>query len=621
MCGICGRYNYKFNQTVSGEHILKMTNAMVHRGPDDEGYFISGSIGFGFRRLSIIDIEGGHQPMSDAEKSVWVVFNGEIYNFPELKAELEGYGYVFRTRSDTEVIVHGYKRWGIDVLSRLNGMFGLAIWDEGSKLLLLARDKMGIKPLYYRQESGCLLFASEIRALLAGDECNPSVDPVAINLFLRYRYTPSPLTVFKGVRKLAPGTRIVIENGVLRRERWWNYVPVPFDPLPSEKQAEEKLMELYERAVKRHLISDVPVGLLLSGGLDSGLLLGLMNNYGNCWKTFSVGFGSDFHANELVAAADTAKSLNAQNTPITISREQFETSLPEIINKLEEPVAASSVVPMYFMCKRAREDVKVVFMGQGPDELFGGYKRHIGTRYGMYWRFLPKRLRLALSCGLKFFPHGDALKRGLYSMDVPQRIRRYQHIFSIMPGEAIDGLFREDILPESAGDKILEYWRELQAPMGHTDELGGLQFLEIRSSLPDELLMYADKLSMAHSLEIRVPYLDGEIVEYVERLPASFKVRFGSGKWLHRKVCKKFLTKEIITRKKLGFGTPVDEWFRTSVSGKVDSILLDGNSMIYGYLRPGVVRKLVNDHQRGKCKNYKIIFSLILLEEWMRNFH
>jgi asparagine synthase (glutamine-hydrolysing) len=206
-------------------------------------------------------------------------------------------------------------------------------------------------------------------------------------------------------------------------------------------------------------------------------------------------------------------------------------------------------------------------------------------------------------------------------MDVPQRIRRYQHIFSIMPGEAIDGLFREDVLLESAGDKILEYWHELEAPMGHTDELGGLQFLEIRSSLPDELLMYADKLSMAHSLELRVPYLDSEIVEYVERLPASFKVRFGSGKWLHRKVCKKFLTKEIITRRKLGFVTPVDEWFKTSVSGKVDSILLDSNSMIYGYLRPGAVRKLVNDHQRGKCKNYKIIFSLILLEEWMRNFH
>src|SRR6266403_2882220 len=265
MCGICGQFNFGRNDFVESGTIRRMTQTMVHRGPDDDGYYFSGSLGLGFRRLSIIDLAGGHQPMSDAEETVWVMLNGEIYNFKELRAELEKRGYQFRTNSDTEVIVHGYKEWGTEVLNHLNGMFGLAIWDVRKERLVVARDAMGIKLIYYKIDDGRLTFGSEIRPIVAAGGSKPVVDPVALNLFLRFRYTPSPLTIFQGIRKLAPGTMLVIERGECREERWYNYTPIPFSTAKEDKDATHELLELYRGAVRRHLLSDVPVGILLSG--------------------------------------------------------------------------------------------------------------------------------------------------------------------------------------------------------------------------------------------------------------------------------------------------------------------------------------------------------------------
>src|SRR5262245_34583648 len=539
MCGICGQYNFVTDAPVDAQAIKRMAAAIEHRGPDDEGQYMAGSVGLGFRRLSIIELEGGHPPMSDAGGSVWVVFNGEIYNFSELKSELQSHGHVFRTKSDTEVIVHGYKQWGDDVLQHLNGMFGLAIWDEKKRRLMLARDRTGIKLLYYTISAGRLKFGSEIRALLASENGSPSIDPVSLNLFLRYRYTPSPLTLFQGIKKLAPGTRLIVGDGVARIERWWKFEPVPLNPMPSINEAEEELLELYKRAVKRQLISDVPLGLLLSGGLDSGLLLALMNQNGKSWKTYTVGFGSSFRGDELCAAADTAKALQSSNISIELNREGFNASLSQVIASLEEPVATASIVPMFHLCKRAREDVKVVLMGQGPDELFGGYKRHLGVHYSQHWRSLPEWVRTPISKALAALPRNETIKRGLSSLQIADRTRMYQNVFSLLPGGLIDNLFREGGLPDSAGDKILDCWDDLLLLMKNTDELRSLQVLEIRYSLPDELLMYGDKLSMAHGLQARLRYLDHEIIDYVERIPASYKVRWGSGKWLHRRVCSK----------------------------------------------------------------------------------
>jgi len=559
--------------------------------------------------------------MSEQEESVWVVFNGEIYNFHELRAELEALGHAFRTRSDTEVIVHGYKQWGSNVLNRLNGMFGLAIWDDRKKKLILARDAAGIKLVYYRVDSGSVWFGSELRAVLAALPKRPEIDVTALNLFLRYRYTPSPLTMYKGIRKLAPGTMAVFENGAWRVERWYNFRPHPSAPPKSDAEAVEELLDIYKRSLKRHLISDVPVGLLLSGGVDSGLLLGLMSLYGSDWHTYTVGYGkSTYKDDELADAAETAAIFSARNVPVEISRETFERSLPGIVSILEEPIASSSIVPMYFVCERARQDVKVALVGQGPDELFGGYTRHLGIQYGSYWRSVPSWLRKGLEIGINSLPRNDTLKRGVYSLNIEERMQRYQNVFSIMPGDVVDGLFRDGLLPEGAGDSIREFWTDLEPEMEGSDELGGFQVLELRSSLPDELLMYADKLSMAHSLEVRVPYLDKEVVEYAQRLPASMKVRLGQRKWLHRKVCEKFLPSAILQRKKRGFAVNVvDEWFDSSLNSRLNGYLLDGSSHMFQFLKPDAVRRLLEEHRSGRRDNHKILFSLVVFEEWLRS--
>ena len=619
MCGICGQFNFADHAPVQRWNIEKMTKSIVHRGPDDEGYYISGSVGLGFRRLSIIDLEGGHQPMSDAEESVWVVFNGEIYNFPELKRELEGFGHVFRTSCDTEVIVHGYKQWGAEVLNRLNGMFGLAIWDTRNKRLILARDPFGIKLIYYKIEAGRVYFGSEIRAVTAATNGSTDVDPVSFNLFLRYRYTPSPYTVFKGVRKLAPGTMMTFENGTSSLRRWYNYKPAPFSPIKSPAQAQEELIELYKQSVKRHLLSDVPVGLLLSGGVDSGLLLALMNLHGKSWRTYTVGYGSSFADDELTDAQETAAMFSSQHTSVRLDRNTFEAALPKIVSCLEEPIAASSIVPMYFVCQRARQDVKVALVGQGPDELFGGYWRHLGVRYGGLWGGSPSWLRAPITSVINALPRNETLKRGTYSLAIPERLKRYQNVLSLLPGIKVDGLFNDGVLGPYTGDKILGCWQDLAGLMGGTDELGGFQFLELRSTLPDELLMYADKLSMAHGLEVRVPFLDKEIVQYAERLPANFKVRNGSRKWLHRQVCDSLLPSTILKRKKRGFGVNVvDDWFRSALDGKMADTLLDSSSKIYQFLRPTAVREVLKEHSSGQQDNHKILFSLVVFEEWLR---
>ncbi len=588
MCGIAGQFNFQRREPVDRETIEQMARSIAHRGPDDEGFFIAGPIGLGFRRLSIIDLAGGHQPMSDAEETVWVIFNGEIYNYRELRAELQSKGHQFRTNSDTEVIVHGYKEWRTEVFNHLNGMFGLAIWDVHNERLVVARDAMGIKLIYYKIDNGTLTFGSEIRPIHAAKDSQPEVDPVALNLFLRFRYTPSPLTIFQGIRKLAPGTMLVLERGGCREERWYNYTPVPFSSPKGDKEATRELLELYRAAVRRHLLSDVPVGILLSGGLDSGLLLALMNEHGNSWPAYTIGYGKSFADDELFDAG------------------------------LEEPVAASSIVPMYFVSQRARQDVKVALIGQGPDELFGGYKRHLGIRYGNWWRRLPTGVRSTVGFAVNGLHRNEALKRGAHSLGLENRLTRYQHVFSLAPVETINGLFREDVLPEKDGHELVEYWDALRPQMEHTDELGGFQLLEIRSSLPDELLMYADKLSMAHSLEVRVPYLDRSVVEYVQRLGASFKIRRGTRKWLHRRVCQSYLPLPILKRKKRGFAANVvDEWFRSSLNGTLDDVLLDESSLMFDLLDPKPVRRLLEDHQAGRQDNHKLLFSLVMVEQWL----
>lgn len=620
MCGICGKINFLHGRKVERHELEKMAGTIRHRGPDDEGYYLDGPIGLGFRRLSIIDLEGGHQPMSDAENTTWVVFNGEIYNFRELRSELEGFGHVFRTQCDTEVIVHGYKQWGDDVLNHLNGMFGLAIWDVRRRRLVLARDAFGIKLVYYRIHAGSLWFGSEMRPVIATMENQtPEADPEALGLFLRYRYTPSPYTAVRGVRKLAPGTKLVVEGGVVKESRWYRFSPRAFAPPKSAGEAGEELLSLYRQSVRRQLVSDVPVGLLLSGGIDSALLLALMNENGVDWPTYTVGYGESYVDDELEDAKVTAQVLKSRHTGIRISRTVFEQELGNIVASLEEPVATSSIVPMYFVCQRAREDVKVGLVGQGPDELLGGYPRHLGARYADKWASLPSWARAPLRRIIAGLPRNETLKRGLYALGSGSAEHRVQRILSLLPGEQIEGLFWDGLLEVDLGEKLVQCWSDLTDLAPRDDQLGHLQFIEVRSTLPDELLMYADKLSMAHSLELRVPYLDKDIVEYVGRLPASLKVRYGIRKWLHKQVCRKFLPEAIVRRRKRGFAmTVVDGWFRDVLGGAMASTFADEDSAIYQFLKPASVRQLYADHVAGRHDNHKVLFSLVVLEKWLR---
>jgi asparagine synthase (glutamine-hydrolysing) len=353
--------------------------------------------------------------------------------------------------------------------------------------------------------------------------------------------------------------------------------------------------------------------------VDSGLLLGLMSAEAKGWPTFTVGYGSGYKDDELGDAAQSAATFSARHTATELNVATFEQSLSHIISHLEEPIAASSIVPMYFVCQRAKQDVKVALNGQGPDELFGGYKRHLGVQYGRLWADLPQWLRDGAGWGIERLPRNETLKRGLRSLDVGDRLHRYQAVLSLAPHQQIEGLFRPGILPADTSDALLDCWDGLPELMEHTDELGGFQFLELRSTLPDELLMYADKMSMAHGLEVRVPYLDREVVEFAERLPASFKVRYGSQKWLHRKVCAQYLPPSITNRKKRGFAVDVvDQWFRQSVSGAMDDVFESDDSLMYSTLRPDAVRALLTEHRSGAHDHHKILFSLVVFEKWLR---
>jgi asparagine synthase (glutamine-hydrolysing) len=622
MCGICGQLNFASDDPVDRRVIEVMKRTIVHRGPDDEGTFLDREVGLGFRRLSIIDLGGGHQPMSDQDETVWVVFNGEIYNFQELRSELESHGCVFRTKSDTEVIVHGYKVWGADVLRRLNGMFGLAIWDVQRRRLVLARDRAGIKLIYYKLDRGRLFFGSEIRPIVAATGGGAELDPSALQLFLKYRYTPSPFTLFQGVRKIPPGSCMIVEKGQVKVSRYWDFHPATFAPPPSVAEAEEKLLALYQQAVRRQLISDVPLGLLLSGGLDSALLLALISGQGDVRKTFTFGYGAENDPDdELEDAARTASALGAPNFATRIDHNAFESMLPKITRILEEPVATASVIPMYFVCERARRDVTVALAGQGPDELFCGYKRHLGLRLGEMWRRVPRPLRKVGKGLLNSFRRSEALRRGLFALETENRLERFQNVFALLPGDRINGLFHPGLLPPDVDSRILECWKDVSGKLDGLDELSAMNFIEVNLALPDELLMYSDKISMHHGLELRVPYLDHDIIEYAVCLPQHFKVRGLQRKWLHRRVCRHSLPPEVLRRRKRGFSsTVVDQWFRSSMGGRAADLLTDTQSLMFKYLQRDQVLALLAEHKSGAGNHYKILFSFVLLEEWLRNF-
>jgi asparagine synthase (glutamine-hydrolysing) len=614
MCGICGIYNHATGEPADENLVRTMTAAMMHRGPDDDGFLLDGSLGLGMRRLSIIDVEGGAQPIANEDETVKVLLNGEIYNFQDLRRELESYGHVFRTRSDTEVVVHAYEQWGFDALVRLNGMFGLAIWDARERRLVVARDPFGVKPLYWWGAGGTLAFASEVKPLLSHPRVRREVDRTSLAAFIELTYVPAPRTAFAGIEKLVPGHALVCTPDGISPRRFVRGAPRP-RPHLSEPALIHELRDRITRAVRRQMVADVPVGVMLSGGVDSASVATLMTQCGGRpIETFTVGFAGDFAHNELEAARETARRIGSNHHDVTVSASEFDEFLPRSVWWMEEPVATSQTLPYFRVCELAREHVTVVLTGQGADEPFAGYPRHLGERYGRLYRALPESLRRhALAPLVRRLPRNEQLKRAVASLDVADPLERMHAVYRVMDRDLERRLLRAPAPADGADGYSIALW---QRDVGALDDLSKMLYVDARTSLADNLLLYGDKMAMAVSLEARVPFLDLELMALAESLPAAMKIRGRNQKRILKKAMEGWLPPRLVNRKKIGFTTPIDQWLRTDLRTQVEERLLSEGSACREYFDPDTVRGMVLDHTQGRHDHKRSLFTLLTFEIW-----
>jgi asparagine synthase (glutamine-hydrolysing) len=600
-----------------------MTSILQHRGPDGEGRFIEGEIGLGHRRLSIIDIEGGAQPIGNEDENLQVVFNGEIYNFIELRKELEKFGHTFRTRSDTEVIVHAHEQWGTDCVNRFNGMFAFAVWDKRKRELFLARDHLGIKPLYYILLRNRLLFASEIKALLLDPDCPRNVDLDALAELFTFRSVPSPKTLFKGIFKLPPGHRMRVTKNGIQVERFWNWVPEL-----RKKWCEAELIEEYqallEDAVRLQLRSDVPLGLFLSSGIDSGVLLAIMSKYSSGpIQAFTIGFKGGEKTNEIDDARENARRFGAEHYNMVLGTEEYASYYERYMRDLEEPVGHEPAAAFYFLAKMTNERVKVALTGQGADEPWAGYHRHIGVKLSNVYSRLPRALTGCLATLMAKIPGPmERLKRGAVSLGERDVLTRFAKIYSFFSAEMKEQLYNSSLKQklEAGPYATKEALRRLQSEVSHLDPLSQMLYIDTRANLPDDLLMVADKTSMANSLEVRVPFLDYRLIQFIESLPPILKLNGFSGKYLHKKALLKWFPRNRVFRRKKGFSHPIADWLRTTMRPLVEECLLSGDSRISAYFDQRYVRHLLDQHRRGKEQYMRHIYLLVSLELWHREF-
>ena len=625
MCGICGKLNFERNNRVSPALIREMLDTIRHRGPDDEGTYHGSQVGLGHRRLSIIDLNTGHQPLSNEDGSVWIVFNGEIYNYQELRVFLLSKGHVFKTQTDTEVIVHLYEELGPQCVEKLRGMFAFAIWDENAKTLYVARDRVGIKPLYYWQNGRSLVFASEIKAILADPAVERAIAPEIIDRFLTFFYLPGEETLFKGVRKLPPGSYLIVKDGRSEIRQYWDlHFPKPAERL-SRSEAESKLLELLAETVELHMIADVPVGVLLSGGVDSTAVLSLaVERTDKEVSTYTVGFSDPGVADERPYAKLAADTFGTKHYDMTISAASFADFMPRYVWHMEEPVCEPPAIALYYVSKLAREHVKVLLSGEGGDEAFAGYRKY----RNLIWL---ERFKRGLS------PLGGALAGGLSlasSLFQSPRMARYvplmkatfpDYYYSCTSNpyqstrNGLENLYSADFASSIDREQTVEPMRQVQAQARGLNTLDAMLYIDTKTWLPDELLIKADKITMANSLELRVPLLDHKVLEFAASLPPDLKVRGFTNKYLFKKVLGSRIPKAILNRRKDGFPVPYPHWLRKDLKGWVREILLDHASTSRGYFATPVVQELLarDEAQGGYSKE---IFSLLTLEFWHRAF-
>jgi asparagine synthase (glutamine-hydrolysing) len=599
-----------------------MCQTIVHRGPDDEGILCQGAVGLGMRRLSIIDVAGGHQPIHNEDQTIWVVFNGEIYNFAELKQELEARGHVFSTHSDTEVIVHLYEEMGADCVRKLRGMFAIALYDFPRKKLLLARDRLGKKPLYYGLSQGRLYFGSEIKTMLAVAPDLARTDPESLLQYFYFGYIADPDTAFADIRKLPPGCLLEYSGGEIKLRQYWD-VPAYGTAVPhSEEECLEKLEHLLAEAVKIRLISEVPLGALLSGGVDSSLVVALMARASSRpVKTFSIGFAhEDF--DEAQYARAVAERFGTEHHELVVEPNIQET-LEVLSRSLEEPFGDSSAVPTYYVSQMARQHVTVALSGDGGDELFAGYDRylvHMGRRkYNRLPQWIGRTFRRSI------YPHLSAETYGrrlLFNASLPEGQRYLDHIAHLPLLERERYLFSDELVawasqrksPTAAFERYFD-----QAPA--EDSLSRLMYLDTKTYLTADVLAKVDRMSMANSLEVRSPLLDHVFVEYAASLPSSWKLRGGERKYILKKLAERVgVPARAIYRPKQGFSMPLRHWWREQLRGDIVQLLLEPRTLQRGYFNPKAVRRLLDEHISGRRNRPYEIWMLLSLELWHRNF-
>lgn len=595
-----------------------MAKVLAHRGPDEEGFYQKGPVGLAHRRLSIIDLVSGQQPMESSDGQVCLVFNGEIYNYPELKRELEQRGYTFRTRSDTEVLLALYLHDGLEAFPKINGMFACAFWDHRTRQLVLARDRFGKKPLYYYQDAHRFLFGSEIKALLAYGGIERSVNLAALHEYLTYTYIVGEQTIVEGIRRLPPASVLVVRNGQVTCRPYWELQFRPDPGLPDEGEVVERLAGLLQQAVKRRLMSDVPLGAFLSGGLDSSTVVALMAQLSDrAVQTFTIGF-EESNYSELEDARIVAKHLGTDHHEMMIKPSALDV-LPDLVWHLDEPFGDSSAVPTYYVCRAARQHVTVALSGDGGDEVFAGYTRYqVVRRYQRMGR-VPAWIRRGISrVSVRALPFTSPGWNYLYALGrigaegLPQGLGIYPYVQ--------EELYTADFTQRLRHVDPFETTARISRRADHLDPISHYQYLDTLQYLPADILIKVDRMSMANSLEVRSPLLDYPLVEYAATLPVALKLRDGVSKYIFRKFCGRMLPPSVLAKRKHGFALPKDQWFQKDLRIAAEQILLDPKALARGYFRADTVRRLLQHHSTGRRDYSTWIWCLIVLEIWFRTF-
>jgi asparagine synthase (glutamine-hydrolysing) len=621
MCGIAGFADTQGRGgTVAADRqrLSAMCDVMRHRGPDDEGFYVEPGVAIGMRRLSIIDLSTGHQPIRNEDGTVWVVFNGEIYNYRELREALETAGHRFYTSSDTETIVHGYEEWGEHVFSRLRGMFGIAIWDARERTLLLARDRAGIKPLYYGEAAGRLFFGSEAKCLLANPEIDRTLDPASLDHYLAYLYTPRDRAIFRGIRKLAPGHYLKLHNQRITIDRYWQ-LPVIDGFRGSPDEALDQLETTLSAAVESHMTSDVPLGAFLSGGIDSSVVVALMARASSRpIKTFSIGFDESAF-NELPHARRVAEHLGTDHHEFVVRPDATEI-LDRLIWHFDEPFGDASAIPTWYVSEMARRHVTVVLSGDGGDELFGGYDRYLPhPRVASFDRLVPGVGRALASATWRALPHGMRGKNFLRHVSRDAQ-GRYLDSVTFYHADERAALLAPDLQASLDAWDAETFFRR---PFGRLSDLpftAQMMAFDFETYLPEDCLTKVDRMSMAHSIESRVPLLDHQVVEFAASLPAALKIQGDRRKHLLKTLAFRLMPRELLDRPKQGFGVPLGHWFRGSMRDLFGDALGSPSARQRGYFNQPFVDRVLDEHLSGKRDHSLRLWQLLVFELWCRHY-